>query len=35
LVLAAGLVHYKALIGGLHAVRAPDTFCAVGDALAM
>ena len=32
LVLAAGLVHYKALIGGQSAVRAPDTLCESGDA---
>jgi adiponectin receptor len=35
LVLAAGLVHYKALIGGLHAARAPDTLCVTGDAFAI
>jgi adiponectin receptor len=35
LVLAAGLVHYRALIGGPHAVRAPDTLCAAGDAFAI
>jgi adiponectin receptor len=32
LVLAAGLVHYKALIGGLHAARAPDNLCVASDA---
>jgi len=35
LVLAAGLVHYKALIGGLNAVRAPDTLCAAGNTFAV
>jgi adiponectin receptor len=33
LVLVAGLVHYKALVGGLYAVRAKDTLCVAGDAL--
>jgi adiponectin receptor len=35
LVLAAGLVHYKALVCSMHAARGPDTLCLTGDVFAI